>query len=251
MRWLVLCILLFISGCIQPAKPVWTVIPTAPQLLERIAVEAGRYSSLDGAAGVSLTTADKFFSSQQFFLLQRPNQFRTDVLTGFGQLILQLTSNGNELSVFLNTTVPGRFLQGPASNENLHRFTRMPLAVVDLLSLLLYRPPIIAHNKSNVEIVDGLLRLSLQDGFSEQQVFFDHRLQLVKSYYFKAEQIYLSVDYSDFAAIDGFPRTMVIEFPQEETRAKVTFTELELNGNIDAAKFQLRKPDNIELELLL
>ena len=227
------------------------MIPTAPQLLERIAVESGRYSSLDGAAGVSLTTAGKFFSSQQFFLLQRPNRFRTDVLTGFGQLILQLTSNGNELSVLMHTTVPGRFLQGPASNENLHRFTRMPLAVVDLLSILLYSPPIIAHNENSVELVDGLSRLSLRDGFSEQQVFFDYRLRLVKSYYFKADQVYLSVDYSDFAASDGFPRTMVIEFPHEETRVKVTFTELELNGNVDAVKFQLHKPDNVELELLL
>jgi len=34
-------------------------------------------------------------------LLQKPNRLRADVLTGFGQLILQMTSDGEILSVFL------------------------------------------------------------------------------------------------------------------------------------------------------
>ena len=251
MRWLFFLLLFVVSGCIRTAPPVWVEIPTVSQLLSRLATGANRYTSLDGAAAVSLTQADKYMSSQQFLLLQKPDRLRTDVLTGFGQLILQLTSDGEELSVFLNTTVPGRFLRGPASKENISRFIRVPLAVDDFLSLLLYSPPIIAHYDSSIAIVDGLLQLTLHAGSREQQLFFNQQLQVVGSQYFSTGKKYLTVDYNKFSATSGFPHTIVIELPPEETMIKVKFTELVLNEKIETEKFHLSKPNNIKLEILL
>ncbi|NOQ42730.1 MAG: hypothetical protein GQ563_09585 [Desulfuromusa sp.] len=243
-------LLVMLTGCIRPSEPVWTEIPTAEQLLIKLASESGRYVSLDGAANVSLTTGEKYFSSEQFLLLQKPNRLRADVLTGFGQLILQMTSDGEILSVFLNTTVPGRFLRGPASYENIFRFVRIPLAAEDLLTLLLYDPPLIAYQHSRVKIVSEVLTLILSGSNNRQELRFDRQLQLIGCSYFRDGEKYLSVDYQKFSSENKFPHTIKIAMPLEQTRVKMKFSELKVNGSIDIVKFQLKNPVNIPIESL-
>ena len=250
MRWLIFFLLIILTGCIRPSEPVWTEVPTAEQLLTKLASESGRYSSLDGAANVSLTTGEKYFSSEQFLLLQKPNQLRADVLTGFGQLILQMTSDGETLSVLLNTTVPGRFLRGAASYENIFRFVRVPLAIEDLLTLLLYDPPLIVHQQRKVELEGKNLILILSDNENRQELLFDRQLQLVGCHYFRNGEEYLAVDYQKFSKENKFPHTIKIAVPQEQTRVKVKFSELKLNGKIETTQFYLQKPANIPLEQL-
>lgn len=250
MRWLIFILLVVLTGCVRPAAPVWTTIPTAEQLLSQIASESGQYLSLDGAASVSLTTGDKFFSSQQFLLLQKPNRLRADVLSGFGQLILQMASNGEMLSVFLNTTVPGRFLRGPASYENIFRFVRVPLKTEDLLELLLYDPPLIAYQHSSVETSPTALTLVLSGSDSRQELLFDRQLLLVGCRYYNSGEMYLSVDYKKISEKDRFPHKIEILMPQEQTRVKVSFSELKLNGEIERTQFYLKRPPNVLLEPL-
>ena len=250
MRWLIFFLLVLLTGCIRPPEPVWTEIPTAEQLLTKLASESGRYSSLDGVASVSLTTGDKYFSSQQFLLLQKPDRLRTDVLTGFGQLILQMTSDGEILSVFLNNTVPGRFLRGPASYENIFRFVRVPLAIEDLLTLLLYDPPLIVHQHSRVELSSETLTLILSGSDNRQELLFDRQLQVIGCRYFSSGEKYLSVDYQRFSEENKFPHTIKIAMPLEQTQVKVKFSELKVNMSIDIDQFQLKQPANIPIETL-
>ncbi len=250
MRKLCFLLLVLLAGCIKPPEPVWTEVPGPDYLLSRIAAEAGRYRTLDGAAKVSLTTGDQFFSSQQFLLLEKPDHLRVDVLTGFGQLILQLTSDGDLLSVFLNNTVPGRFLQGPASDENISRFIRVPLAVDDLLALLLYDPPLIAFQQSGTEVRAGTLVLVLIGDGSHQEIVFNDQLQLIGCRYSVAGKKQLEVSYRRFVSPEGFPLDVEIEIPQEETRVKIKFSELKVNGGIDTELFRLQKPENLTVEVL-
>jgi len=251
MRPLVFFLLLVLSGCIRPSDPVWTTIPSTSQLLSHLAATAGRYSTLDGVATVSLTMGEKFFSSQQFLLLEKPDHLRTDVLTGFGQLVLQLGSDGEELSVFINHTVPGRFLRGPASYENISRFFHIPLATEELLALLLFDPPIFAYQESRVEIGADTVTLILTADKNRQELLFDQQLQLIGCRYFNGSEKYLSVNYKKFSTPTGFPYIIDIVLPLEQTQVKVRFSELKLNETIDGIRFHLQKPDNILLEELL
>ena len=250
MRWLLILVFLILAGCIRTPAPEWHEIPTADQLLAQLEVTANSYATLDGVASVGLTRVGKYLPSQQFLLLQKPNRLRTDALTGFGQLILQLTADGKELAVFLNTTVPGRFFRGPASTENISRFIRIPLVVPDLVSLLMYSPPLIATEAKAVEIIAGQLRLKLQAGDRTQELYFNQQLQVVGCQYAQGDETYLTITYDRFAEVTSFPQTIIIELPLEETRIKVKFSELQLNASIAPDKFNLRKPDNIKLELL-
>ncbi|SEA09782.1 hypothetical protein SAMN05660420_01200 [Desulfuromusa kysingii] len=250
MRWLIILLLLGLAGCAQPPKPLWTELPTADELIEKVSFDAGQYLSLDGAAHVDLTAKGKFFSSEQFLLLQRPDRVRADVLTGFGQLVLQLVSDGDQLSVFLNTTVPGRFFSGPASYENIFRFIRVPLKTPDLLELLLYDPPLLAYQDSSVVLMSKGVKLVLENGDNKQELLFDYQLRLIGSYYYRAGDKYLAVDYKNMSIENPFPEVIKIAIPLEETRVTVSFSEVRMNEIIDPTRFQLERPDNALLEHL-
>lgn len=250
MRWLFLGLLIGLFGCAPKVSDRWAEIPPAENLLAQLAAQSGRYSTLDAAAAVHLTAKGKYFPSRQFLLLERPDHLRTDVLTGFGQLVLQLTSDGEELAVFLNHTVPGRFLHGPASYDNISRFVRIPLATKDLLAILLYDPPVVAFNESRVELSSDRLMLVLAGGLSRQELVFNEQLRLIGCRYFQQDKLQLSVEYSKISEEDLFPRRLIVEIPAEETRVKLTYSELELNGRIDSQRFRLKQPDGSIVEAL-
>ena len=245
-----LLLLFLLAACARPPAPTWTEVPTADRLLQRIAETTGKVDSLDAAAKVGLTIKGKYRSTQQFLLLEKPDHLRADVLTGFGQLALQMTSDGDELSVFLNTTVPGRFFRGAATDENLARFTRVPLSVNNMVRLLLYDPPQIASQKREVKVVDGQLILRLIADNSEQELLFDHRLRLIGSRYFAQNERFLEVLFLNIDDDDNFPRRIQIELPAEQTKLALDFDELQTSVDIDAARFRLQPPKNLPVEVL-
>ncbi|MCW9049296.1 MAG: DUF4292 domain-containing protein, partial [Deltaproteobacteria bacterium] len=240
----------FLSGCAPSLQNQWSELPPAAQLLNKLALQSGQHRSLDAEASVSLTARGKYFSSQQFLLLERPDHLRADVLTGFGQLVLQLASDGEYLAVFLNDSVPGRFFHGPASYANISRFIRIPLAANDLLALLLYDPPLIVYQESRVLIMSDQLGLMLTAGDNRQELLFDARMRLIGSRYYAKNELQLKVDYEKISEADMFPRKVKIEVPGEETRVTLAYSQLELNKPIDPAKFRLKKPVNIDVETL-
>lgn len=243
-------VLLLLASCARPPQPVWTEVPEAEQLLLRLKETTGKVYSLDGAAAVGLTVHGKHVSSQQFLLAEKPDRIRTDVLTGFGQLILQLTSDGEELAVFLNTPVPGKFYRGPASDENLARFTRVPLADEDLLRLLMYDPPLIDYLHTEVTVLEEGVVLELWNAERGQELLFDPQLQLVGCRYLTTAEPLLEVVYQKFDENDRFPRTVRIDLPQEETRVVLRFSELQTNVAIAAERFRLKTPANLQVEAL-
>ena len=249
MRCLIVFLLILLSGCIHRPEPVWTDIPTAQELLDSVSVNASRYTALDATAKVSLTTGLKYFPSQQFLLLQKPDHLRTDVLNGFGLLLLQLASDGETLSVFLNTTVPGRFFRGPASYKNLYRFTKVPLAVEDLLALLLYGPPLIAHQDSTITVSAKFLTLTLSGhNNNRQELLFNRQFKLIGCRYFTDKENYLAVDYQKFSDKNQFPQRIKIMMPLEKIRVKLELSELKINTGIDPIRFSLKKHANLPIE---
>ncbi|WP_303721250.1 DUF4292 domain-containing protein [Malonomonas rubra] len=242
--------LLLLTACAKPPKPVWTELPSSEELVQRLTSTTGQAFSLDGAATVGLTVNGKHFSSQQFLLVQKPDRLRADVLTGFGQLILQLSSNGKELSVFTNTTVPGHFYRGPATAENISRFTRIPLATRSMVHLLLYDPPLIDYQQSTVSTDENGLLLRLENRQLQQELLFDNQLQLVGCRYFSGNELMLEVLYQKFDQEEHFPRTVRLNLFTEKTRATLKFSELRTNIEIAPERFQLKQPAHIPVENL-
>lgn len=248
MRWLVLLLLLWAGGCAPRPQPVWEELPSSEQLLARLAQHSGRYQTLDAAAKVSLTLNERYFSSRQFLALQRPDLLRTDILSGFGQLLLQLATDGETLWVFRHDSVPGRFYRGPATRENLARFLRLPLRAEELLRLLLYDPPLQAFAQSRVELSDAGLRLILDSGRQRQILAFDRRLRLIGSRYLVAGDLQLEVEYADFSDQQEFPGAITLTLPAAAIRAKLILSDLSLNQPLPVERFKLAAPQGITVE---
>lgn len=249
-RFLAAFTLLLIAGCAPFSKPGWESIPQADELFSRVRQNSGRVTTLDAAAKVGLTVKGKYFSSQQFLLLQRPDHLRADVLTGFGQLILQLASDGQRMAVFMNNTVPGRFLSGPASYENLSRFVRIPLEAENFVSLLLYDPPVIGEQAGGVAVDGDRLMLTTSASGTLQRLYFDRNLELIGCAYLVEQREVLRVEYERIDDNDHFPRTVRIELPDEETRMTIHFKDVNLNTEIAPERFQLDRPANSIYEAL-
>ena len=251
MSRLFIILVLFVSACARPPQVTWTELPTVEFLLTRLADTTGQVHSLDGTAKVSMTVKGKFFSSQQFLLVEKPDRLRADVLTGFGQLILQLTADGKELSVFMHTTVPSRFLRGPATAENLARFTRVPLATEDMVRLLLYEPPLITYQQAEVVAEENTLLLRLNNQKIRQELLFDRHLRFVGCRYFSQEGIFLEVLYDKFNEEDVFPRKIQLTLAEGDTRVVFKFSALQTNVRIDPERFTLEIPAQIAVEPIL
>jgi hypothetical protein len=248
MKWLLLLSLVLLSSCARPPEPLWTDVPAASELVEILHTRAGTNSRLDTAASVSITAQGKHFSTQQFILAEQPDRVRVDALTGFGQLVMQLTSDGDVLSVLLNTTNPPRFYRGSATQENFSRFVRLPLPPQLLVAMLLYEPPIFDYQQAHVHQRGDLLELLLVNGSFSQTFYFDGQLQLTGTKYEHHQQTRLAVDYSRFLAADGFPRRIALHMPEEDVSLALNINELTLNGDIPAERFSLQAPENIAIE---
>lgn len=251
MRWLLLLTLLaVIGGCAPRPKPVWEALPTANRLLAELEDLQGRYQSLDAAAKVSLTLPESYFSSRQFLALQRPNRLRADILTGFGQLVMQLATDGESLQVFRHDSVPGRFYRGPASPDNLARFLRLPLRAEDLLRLLLYAPPLQEFDESRVTSCDQGLQMTLRGDSGRQDVVFDRQLRLITSHYFVGDSLQLAVTYDDFSGPEMFPGEILLDWPGAGIRARLALSDLRLNPPLTVERFRLDPPEGIPAEPL-
>ena len=243
------CLLLLLGGCARPPQPLPAELP-AENLLARLAATTGRYQSLDATAKVTLVADGQRVTTQQFMLLERPDHLRIDALTGFGQLVLQLATDGKQLDVHLNHGKPARFLRGPASYENISRFVRIPLAVDDLLPLLLYDPLLIAFDRQQVSAASDGIVLALSGGDKQQELVFNEQLQLIACRYLVDGELLLAISYAKFSDAERFPHKVMIEIPRQKTDATVTISELSLNPAIDSHKFRLENPEDLPVERL-
>lgn len=242
---LLLCVLL--SACARPdIAPM--PLPAGDDLVQILRQGEDRFQSLDGEAKVGVTVDGKYFSSQQFMLLEKPDRFRTDVLSTFGQLLMQMAVDRDDLSVLLNTEVPGRFYRGAASDNNLARFTRLPVSFKDLMRLLLYNPPRISSQDLTVSSHELGVQLQLLREQGRQDIVFDRQLRPVESRYYRQNTLWLRVEYEKFSEQDGFPLKIRIEMPEQETSASVRFSQVLLNAHIPAERFIVEPPANALLE---
>lgn len=239
----VITMALLLSACMAP-RPQLPPAPDAAVLLQTLAESGERWQQLDAAAKVGFTRNGHYLPSNQFVLLEKPDRIRVDVLTFFGQLAMQLAVDRNVLQVYLNTTVPGQFYRGPASEDLFARFIHLPLRAPELVQLLLYDPPHSGTPDSVVEVTADRYLLRLDDGDRRQLFYFDASLRLRRCVYLFGGQVLLSVAYDKLDSADGFPRSVKLEAPEQKTRVTLALSEVKLNQPARAGRFELSPPAN-------
>jgi outer membrane lipoprotein-sorting protein len=247
-------LLLFLVACVPrptlapPLAPLPAV--TAADLVVRLDEAGAGIRSLRGLARARVTVGDRTVATSQVLLAEDPDRLRAETLSPFGTALLTLVSDGRELAVSLPGE--GRFLRGPATSQNLQRFTRLPLEPADLVGILLYRPPRFDWDKALAETAPDHYRLVLSHPAGTRQVFvFDAALNLTGAAYFQEENLLLQVSYQAFrTGPPRFPATSELQIPSRELRALLEFSEFDLNPALPPERFRLIPPAGVEVEKL-
>lgn len=247
---LIILLLFLLTGCARPPAFEWTEIPEARQLLEQLHDHSRQLAGADLEATVSINNQGRHVSSQQFLLVERPDRLRLDALTGFGQLILQLATDGDILTVLLNTSEPPRFFMGVASPESFARFVRLPVAAEVLVPVLLHAPLVISHQRRQVVVEDHQLVLTLEQDNFRQLFYFDSQHQVTGMDYEQDDLVLLRVSYANFSDDDNFPRRIELTIPEDEVKVALKITNVNLDPQISVERFRLQPPDRITIEPL-
>ena len=251
--WMMALCWLLLAGC-RPAIPPMAPMALPPVseevLLQTLAGNRDAYHSLKGLANIIVEIEGKTTRARQVVLIQKPARLRTEILGLFGQPALQVAVNRNQLVV----NIPGErlFLQGPATPANLARFTLLPLGVEDLVRLVLYDVPLIPYIESSLTTgAEGyVLRLSDEQG-GEQILLFDEKIRLAGVEYFRFGASLLRVVYDNFyTEKGGFPGSAALFMSQRPASLVLTYSELEINAEIPAERFDLKAPAGAKIERL-
>ena len=224
--------------------------PVSPEFANTLLSEWYRTTeqnaSLSGLAKFEMVTPERSLSGNQVLLIEKPDRLRAEILSLFGSPLLLLAADGNMLNVLL--PFENEFYTGSASPENLGRFVRLPMQLKDLVKVLLYQPPIIAAERVEGYDLngDGWL-IERNNPPYRQELFFDAQRRLVEVNYYNRSGLSLAIDYDKFSEGESVPYQYELSFPKQETVASLNFSDLELNGELDASLFQLTPPQGAEV----
>jgi len=222
----------------------------AKELMQEWSANSVRVTSVQGLAKVKVRSPENSLSGTQVILAEKPDRLRAETLSPFGSPLLLLAADGENLGVLL----PSRnlYYTGAASPANLGRFVRIPLRLSDLVSVLLYQPPMIRPwSEEAFELQEGGWLLIRNGSSRRQELTFNPARQLVATNYYDTDKLLLKITYGKFSAEEGgFPLLFGIELPELTTTASLEFSEPETNGKLPAGIFKLTPPAGVTVVAL-
>src|SRR5262245_482642 len=229
--WAVAAVLAFLlAGCTRAPRPLRPA--TATDLLDGLAARRTAVSSLRARARLRAGLSGRWV--REVVLVRRPDGVRIDVLSPFG-LALALGVQGP--LVWAYPPSQSTRYEGPATPENLRRFLGAPVAVDDIVDVLLGVPPARApvDTPELSATKEGGYRLTVPLARGTQTIWFAGDTLLVE----RAEEandggVALAVAFPDYRA--GFPPQVDVAAPGGAA-AQLTYEAVELNAVMDPVVF--------------
>ncbi len=242
-------------GCrptvLRPTFP--ETLPSAERLLQALR-ERRTTESVRGFARITYESADQNLGSRHAILAARPDRFRLELLSPpFGTLAV-VTSDGRELAVYARRE--NRIYRGPASASSVGAYAAVPIAVEDVVTILLGGPPVREPRGQPTVSRDeqrGLIRLTIPLANGRQDIWFapDSLLPLESETPLDDRRV-LHVtfgDYHDTGTIP-FPYSVDMRAVPGDRGVRVRYTSPALNTQLDEGLFELRTPPGVE-ELMI
>lgn len=220
------------AGCgLRGPTPLVPV--SAESLLDALRARRAAVTSLRARAHVRTGVARVW--TREVIVVQRPTDVRIDVLTPFG-LALALGTDGTILWAF-RPSDQTRY-EGPATPANLARFLAAPVAVGDLVDVLLGLPPDRrAVGPALLEVThDHLYRLSQPIEGGAQSLWFTgdtHLLERVEEE--RGGTAVLRIAFGDHR--DGLPHRIEIEAPGLGAAASLAYDAATVNVELASSLF--------------
>ena len=237
-------------SCVPVPRPP-AVVPEVSEveLLGVLADNAASFSSLKGIARISFReTGQKTVKGKHVLLIKKPSQVRTEILGLFGQPMAVAVVDDNNAAILVPKE--GTLYKGRPSAQNVQRILRIPLEIEDLVNFMLYQVPLMDYRTFTLQIPpDGGYRLVLQKGKGQrEELDFDADKKLVKVLFINNDKEVLMVGYGDFSEGEKpFPGQLDLSIPSRGIEAKVEFSSLETNVDLDDELFRLTKPEGFQI----
>ena len=234
-----------ISGCAKSTvQPVSTVIRDkqwpAGALFSAITERAQQFRSIRALAQVDYLGPDGKSGFQEAVLVQRPDQLRLETLSLLGAVLI-VTVNEKEIVGYHPRD--GVFIRGQRSEENLLRYTQIPLGLEEITALLMGLPPV---NLGAPWRQEGNALVFTPDGRQRDVVTFESQLPVPTRWQrFKDDgAVALDARFGDYISTSAglFPSSLTIEAHILGKKLNIHYQEPELNPALPADNFSQRKP---------
>jgi hypothetical protein len=231
-----------------------TVAPPEPQLpapkwesaelLKSMAQRREQFRSVRALAQVNYAGPDGRHGFQEAVVVQRPDRLRLETLSYLGAILI-VTANDKEIVGYHPRE--GVFVRGRRSKENLLRYTKIPLELEEITSLLVGLPPVDPSAPSKQE---GNTLIFSPDGRKKDALAFESQQPVpTKWERFNASgTVELNAGFADYVSTPAglFPSKITIEAPLQKRKLEIRYQEPELNGKIPSELFTQKKPPHAQ-----
>lgn len=213
------------------------------ELFRNLIERSQHFGSLRSLATVHYSAWNGKANFQEAVLVQRPDRLRLETLSNLGAVLI-VTAVDDEVIGF--HPQEGLFYRGRSSKENLVRYTRIPLELEEITSLLLGLPPVDPKRGWKAK---GNALIWERGGGQSDAVLFDPALGVPVRWerLSAGEKVELAANFSDYlpTSVGPFPLTIVLEAPRQQLRLQIRYQEPELNVSLPNALFVQTKPDHV------
>ena len=235
---------LLLSSCapLRPelGKPVSQSF--ADGLIQEWHDNAAQISSVQGLAEVRVKAPMTSINGVQVVIAEKPDKLRAETLSPLGMPMVSLTTANGQLGVLL--TAQNLYYTGVATPENLEQFINIPVDVSDLVSLLLYQPPLIEVWKEEAfNLKEGGWLLVRHGTLKRQELVFDQGRQLVEVSYYRNNDLLIKAAYAKFIEQGmRYPALLTLEIPKKYATVRLDFSDVETNGQLRSGIFEIKAP---------
>jgi outer membrane lipoprotein-sorting protein len=257
---------------VKPTERSVALEATREPLLEKYNAMAAAVNTVNSTVELKTTAGSKYsgvieeyHEVKAFLLAARPANVRmVGQAPVIGKTIFDMSSDGNEFRVWLPTK--NKFLVGQVALERASEKPLENLRPQHLLDALLWqeirKEETVLMEEFNDENARYYVLTELRGGRSTEiyrKIWFDRAdLSIVRLQFFGPRGTLLSdVRYANWQALTDpplpasgpaqFPRTLQIYRPHDDYKLDIQITKLVLNSDLEAARFQLAQPANVEL----
>jgi outer membrane lipoprotein-sorting protein len=236
---------------LRPVLP--ETLPSVERLLQALR-ERRATESVRGFARIAYESGEQSIGSRHAILASRPDRFRLEILSPPFGTVAVVTSNGRELAVYARRE--NRIYRGPASAGSVGAYAAVPIAVEDVVTILLGSPPEREpRGQATVSRDDqrALIRLTIPITRGRQDIWFapDSLLPLASETPLDDGRS-LHVTFGDYRETDTipFPYSVDMRAVPGDRAVRVRYSSPALNSKLDQGLFELPTPPGAE-ELMI
>jgi len=230
------------SGCI-PRRPPPDLSRDPGQLLAQVRGAQAQVARVQGEARLRLRAPSKA-TFRQFAAAERPDRIHLEALDFFGNPAAVLVASGGRFSLY--DAQKKILYTGAATPENLSRLVPVPVSAEELVEILLGSAPLPSSAPVDVAPDDGHLRVRFEEGGARLDAWIGAHAAVMKARRSVAGGGRGSwrVEFADHRAHGAawFPDWFSLRSDAADVRLELRWEQLEVNGELDPALFELRPP---------